>query len=84
MESIIFLIEKRDGTMKARMCANGSNQRNCVPKEKASIPTVTSELVLITSTIDAQQERDTIPMDIRNAFGQTKVPQDDKRTIMNV
>ena len=30
MESLIFITEKRDGTIKARMCANGSTQQEYI------------------------------------------------------
>ena len=62
MESLIFLLEKRDGTIKGRVCANGSTQRSHIPGEKLSIPTVTTESVLKTSVIDAKQERDFMSM----------------------
>ena len=43
MESLIFLLEKRDSEMKGRVRTNGSTQRSCIPKEEDSIPTVTTE-----------------------------------------
>ncbi len=57
MESLIFLVEKRDGRVKARTCANGSTQRDYISKEEAASPTVMSESILITATIDAKEER---------------------------
>jgi hypothetical protein len=30
MESLIFLAKKRNGIIKARTCANGSTQRECI------------------------------------------------------
>ena len=42
MNSLIFLTEKKDGTVKARACANGSSQRKFIMKEEAASPTVTT------------------------------------------
>ena len=57
MESLIFLNEKRDDTIKARMCANGSTQRAYISREEASSPTAASEAIITTGLIDAKQER---------------------------
>jgi hypothetical protein len=54
MESLIFLTEKRDETVKARVCANGSTQRACMSREEALSPTAASEAILITGVIDAK------------------------------
>ena len=76
MESRIFLSENRDGTIKGRMCANRRTHINCIPKEKHSIPTVTTKHVIITSVIDTKQKN--------TSFFQTKVPQGDERIIVNI
>ena len=39
MELLIFLTEKRDGTIKARTVANGSVQQEWMSKEDAASPT---------------------------------------------
>jgi hypothetical protein len=52
---LIFLKEKRDGKIKARLCANGSVQREHVAKEEAAAPTVALESVFVTATIDAKE-----------------------------
>jgi len=36
LESLIFLVEKRDGRVKARTCANGTTQREYITREEAS------------------------------------------------
>ena len=84
MESLIFLSEKRDGTVKGQMCPNGNTQRSYIPKEEASSPTVTTESVLITSVIDSKQEIDVMSIDVPNAFVQTEIPPSDKRVIMKI
>jgi hypothetical protein len=73
MESLIFLVEKRDGRVKARTCANGSVQRAYTDRDEAASPTAMTESILITATIDAKQNRDVMTADIPNAFVQTQV-----------
>jgi hypothetical protein len=84
MESLIFLNEKRDETIKARMCANGSTQRAYISREEASSPTAASEAILITGVIDAKQLRDVMTLDIPNAFVQTKLALDGDKIIMKI
>jgi hypothetical protein len=87
LESLIFLTEKRDGTIKARQCANGSTQRDYMTKEDVSSPTVSTEATLLRSVIDAEEGRDVATMDIPNAFIQTIVEDRDSegnRTIMKI
>ena len=54
MKSLIFLAEKRDGTIKRRTCTNGSIKRECVPKEEVSSPAVTKESILIAGVVEAK------------------------------
>ena len=75
MESLIFLTEKRDKSVKARTCANGSTQRAYIPKEEAASPTAATDSILVTAVIDAEQERDVMTLDVPNAFVQTKIDQ---------
>jgi hypothetical protein len=56
MESLIFLTERRDETIKAQVCANGSTQRAYIAREEASSPTAASEAIIITGVIDAKQK----------------------------
>eukprot|EP00978_Attheya_sp_CCMP212_P028345 scaffold97713_cov22-Attheya_sp.AAC.1 len=75
MESLIFLVEKRDGTVKARTCANGSTQREYIEREDAASPTASTDSIIITSVIDAKQNRDVMISDVPNAFVQTEIDQ---------
>jgi hypothetical protein len=84
MESLIFLNEKRDETVKARMCANGSTQRSYIAREDVSSPTASSEAILLTGVIDAKQKRDVMTLDIPNAFVQTKIPLNGDKIIMKI
>jgi rRNA-processing protein FCF1 len=73
MESLIFLVEKRDGRIKARTCANGSTQRPHTERDEAASPTAITESILITATIDAKLNQDVMTADIPIAFVQTDV-----------
>jgi hypothetical protein len=73
LESLIFLVEKKDGTIKARHCANGSTQRDCMQREDVSSPTVSTASVLLTAFIEAEEGRDVATCDIPNAFIQMDV-----------
>lgn len=87
MESLIFLTEKRDGTIKARHCANGSTQRSYMEREEVTSPTVSTESIMLTAVIDAKEGRDVATCDIPNAFIQTEVQERDKdgnRMIMKI
>jgi hypothetical protein len=88
MESLMFLVEKRDGRVKGRACANGSIQKaNAAPGESAS-PTCMTESVMITATIDAYEKRDVMTSDVPNAFVQTSIPHErkepGKRIVMKI
>jgi hypothetical protein len=84
MESLIFLVEKRDGRIKERTCANGSTQRNWMEKEETASPTATTEAILLTAVIDAEEGRDVATVDIPNAFVQTDIPDGDEKIIMKI
>ena len=83
LESLIFLVEKRDGRVKARTCANGSPQRVYTPKEDTASPTVMTESILLTALIEAKENRDVMTVDIPNAFIQTDIEEGD-RIIMKI
>ena len=85
MESLIFLTEKRDGRIKGRTCANGSTQRSYIDKDDAASPTVMSESILLTATVEAKEERDVMTADIPNAFVQTEMVQTgNERVVMKI
>jgi hypothetical protein len=66
----MFLKKKRCGTIKGRGCADGRKQRQFIPKEDASAPTVAIESVMMSCAIDAKEERDVATVDIPGAFMQ--------------
>ena len=63
-EMMIFLKEKRDGTIKARGCANGCKQRKKYNNADATSTTVSTEAMLIYALIDAYDELDVAVVDI--------------------
>ena len=74
LASLMFLTKKRTGKVKARGCADGSKQREHIPKEEATAPTVTSDAIFIQSTIFAHEGRDVATCDIPGAFLQADNP----------
>ena len=87
LESLIFLVEKKSGTIKARHCANGSKQREWINSDEAASPTVMTESVMLTATVEAKERRDVATFDIPNAFIQTHVDEKDNhgdRIIMKI
>ena len=70
MESLIFLIEKRNGKVKSRMCGDGSKQRRRpgYKKEDGASPTVSTDGVVLTAMIEAWERRARAIMDIPGAF----------------
>jgi hypothetical protein len=84
MESLIFLVKKRNGKIKARTCVNRSTQREYIDREDATSPTAATEAILITGVINAKQQRDIMPNDVPDAFVQTPIPQDRENMIMKI
>jgi hypothetical protein len=68
LDSLIFLVEKRSGEVKARGCANGSKQRSYIKKEDAASPTVSTDSIFITAAIEAHEQRDVALVDIPGAY----------------
>ncbi len=69
----MFLTKKRCGRIKARLCADGRKQRETTSKEDASAPTVPIEAVMLSTVIDAMEERDVATVDIPGAFMQADI-----------
>jgi hypothetical protein len=68
---LMFLKEKRCGTIKGRGCADGRNQRDYMTKQETSAPTVATEALILTCVIDAIEGRDVATCDIPGAFMQS-------------
>ena len=68
LSSLLFVTEKRDESVKARMCLNGAKQRNWISPDEASSPTATLEGILMMAVIGAKQRRKFCVIDVPNAF----------------
>jgi hypothetical protein len=80
----MFLKEKRDGKVKGRTMARGNNQRDCISKEEASLPTVATESVLLSCIIDTKEGQDVAVVDIPNAFIQKRVENAKDMAFINI
>ena len=62
----MFLIEKQDGTIKGRACADGSKQRRdeSYNKHDYASPTCAKNSIMVTSAIEAKEGRDMAIIDI--------------------
>ena len=76
ISSLMFLKEKRDGTIKGRACAIGTPQRAYIKKEDAASPTCATESVFITSVVDAYERRHIAAFDIPSAFLHAETDED--------
>jgi hypothetical protein len=74
MESLIFIVEKKDGMIKARTCTNSNTQQDYIDRDQAASPTAATDTIIITGVIDAKQRRDVMASDVPNAFVQTQAP----------
>jgi hypothetical protein len=76
LESLMFLKEKRDETIKGRTCADGRKQRDRIEPGAATSPAVSLESVLITSTIEAFEGREFAVVDIPGAYLSTDMDEE--------
>jgi hypothetical protein len=70
---LMFIKEKRCGTIKARGCADGRKQRVYKTKEETSSPTVRTESLMLSCVIDAKERRKVLTADVPGAFMQVDV-----------
>ena len=68
-----FLKHKRDGKIKVLTVAGGNKQQIYITKEDSSSTTFSTESVILTSIVDAEENRDVTVIDIPNAFIQMRV-----------
>ena len=86
-EALMFLTEKRDGTVKGRMVYNGKPTREWLSREDSASPTAALESIMLTAVVDAKEERDVMTADVPNAFIQTEMPpleDGEERVIMKI
>ena len=85
MGAVCLIKEKRDGTVKARICANGSKQKKYLqPEESITSPTSSNEGVLASFMIDAYEKRTVAVLDIPGAYLHAKVKHGKSRVIMKL
>jgi hypothetical protein len=86
LKSLIFLTEKRDGTIKGHTCGKGSAQRGYIGRDEAASPTAITESIILTAVIDAKEGRNIMIADVSNAFVQTGIEPKEKgkRVIMKI
>jgi hypothetical protein len=70
---LMFIKEKRCGTIKACGCADGRKQRLYKTKEDTSSPTVRTESLLLSCMIDAKEQRQVMTCDVPRTFMQVDV-----------
>ena len=70
LSALMFIVEKRNGDIKARKVAVGSKQRTFpgYSKSEWASPTVSTDGVILTFTIEAYKEHDVAVIDVPNAF----------------
>ena len=68
---LLFMVMKRNGTLKASACADGRQQRLWTNKEDVSPPTPSIEALKFTMITDAQEKRDVAVVDLSAQFLQT-------------
>ena len=64
----MFLKKNRHGKIKGRACSDGRKQRDLYVKEYASSPMVSIEVVLLTSVINALEDKDGTVTDIPGSY----------------
>jgi hypothetical protein len=82
LESHIFVERKQDGVLKTRQVAGGNKQRGYIMKEDANSPTVSSEAVMLTCVVNANENREVAIVDIPNSFVQTVVEDEKDRAFI--
>ena len=72
----MFLKEKWNGDIKGRGCADGRPQRLYKSKEETASPTIITESLFITCSMEAREGRDVAIVDIPGTFLQTAASKD--------
>ncbi len=65
---LMFMKEKQEELVKARMCADGWKQRGDWTKEDMTLATMSMKAVFITAVIEAHKEQDATYFDTPGAF----------------
>ena len=62
------MMENRDGTFKAKTCANGQQQGEYITKNEETSPTINLNLIFVTCATEAKEGQDVEIMDLQEAF----------------
>lgn len=87
MVALLFLTEKRDKSIKARMVYNGKPTREWHDKDASASPTASLESIILTCGIAGKEKRDVMSADVPNAFIQALMPipeEGEDRVIMKI
>ena len=86
VEALMFLTEKRDGTIKGRQVYNGKPTRQWLTRQDSASPTACLESLMILAVIDCNEGRHVEVYDVPNAFIQTPLPigPGDERVMMKI
>ena len=68
LRAINLIKEKRDGALKGRSCADGSSQRALYTKEQSASPTVSTDALMLSLMVDANERRDVATADVVGAY----------------
>jgi Reverse transcriptase (RNA-dependent DNA polymerase) len=68
LRALSVIKEKRDGRLKGRTVADGSAQKGKFSKSETGSPTAASDVVILTSMIDAYKNRDVAVADVTGAY----------------
>ena len=66
------------------MVAGGNKKRGTIDKEDTASPTASLESVLLTSTTDAEEERNVAVIVILNTFIQTRIKNDEDKFVLRL
>ena len=76
LRGVNLIKQKRTGSIKGRMCANGAPHRKFVPREEASSPTLSLEALIMSPTIDAHERQKVTVFDVPRSYLQTELLKD--------
>ena len=68
LESIMAVKQKRDNSLKIHLCVDGRKQRDTMQKGAAASPTVSTDSVFITATIEAAERHRVAVVDLPGAY----------------
>jgi hypothetical protein len=80
----MIIVRKQSRETKARLVGSGNKKRDYLSKEDSSSPTAATESVLLTSIVDAAENRDVAILDIPNTFIQTRVENEKECVIIRI